>query len=79
MVSGSRGNLMRRHKLKVPSLHWKYNKGRTSENMDLSGKPFKASDRKIIRKKNLDLADKNSWTQGLCKQQINMSLVNSNI
>ena len=46
--------------------------------MDLTGKPFEASHQKLIRKKNLDLADKNSWTEGLWKQQINMSPASSN-
>ena len=45
--------------------------------MDLTEKPFEASDRKENRKKNLDLAEKNSFTQGLWKQQINSSPVNS--
>ena len=47
--------------------------------MDLTGKPYETSDRKFVRKKNLDLADKNSWIQELWKQQINMSPANSKI
>ena len=45
--------------------------------MDLTGKPFEASDRKNKRKKYLDLAEKNNWRQGFWKQQVNISPANS--
>ena len=45
--------------------------------MDLTGKPFEASDGKNNRKKILYLAQKNSWTQGFWKQQINILPANS--
>ena len=44
--------------------------------MDLTGKPFEASDREKNRKKIPDLAQKNSWTQGFWKQQNNNSPAN---
>ena len=50
MVSDSCGALMRRHKLKVSSLHYECKKERPSENMDLTGKPFEASDQQITEK-----------------------------
>ena len=45
--------------------------------MDLTGKRFKASDRKNNRKKTLDIAEKKSWTERFWKQQINISSANS--
>ena len=45
--------------------------------MELTGKLFEASDRKKNRKKILDLAETNSWTQGFWKHQITISPANS--
>ena len=45
--------------------------------MDLTGKPFEASDRKKNRKKILDLAQKNNWTQGFWEKQIIISPANT--
>ena len=44
--------------------------------MDLTGKPFQASDQKK-NKKISTLHKKNSWAQGFWKQQINISPANS--
>ena len=44
--------------------------------MHLTRKPFEAWDRKNNREKNFDLAEKISWTEGLWKQQFNMSPIN---
>ena len=41
--------------------------------MDLTGKPFEASDRKNNRKKIVDLSEENSWKQRIQRQQINIS------
>ena len=51
MVSDSRRALMRRYKFKVSSLQKKGKKERPSENMDLTGKQFEASDQKITEKR----------------------------
>ena len=45
--------------------------------MDLTGKPFEASDRKKNRKKTLNLAQKNNWTQRFWGQKIVISPANT--
>ena len=66
---------MRRHKFKYQHYTKSVKKERPSdEKMDLTGKPFEASDPKNNSKKDSQPCREKSWTQGFCKQQINISL-----
>ena len=62
MISDSSGALMCRQVLKVSTLHKKCKIERPSENMDLTGKLFEASDRRKEQKQNSRSFKNTKWS-----------------